>query len=171
MLSIPIHFRAERFSSAKRSVSRFLNLAAFAFFAASFAMHAESAEISNGPLLDGLKGKVVLLDFWASWCDPCRRSFPWMTEMQRRYGGSGLVVVAINLDHDRKLAEKFLAAVPAGFRVEFDPGATLAAQFGVTAMPMSFLIDRKGVVRERHSGFREAVRAQREQSIVKLLRE
>src|SRR3954452_4157172 len=171
MLSITIHFRAERFSSAKHSVSRFLNLAAFAFFAASFAMHAESAEISNGPLLDGLKGKVVLLDFWASWCDPCRRSFPWMSEMQRRYAGSDLLVVAVNLDQDRKAADQFLAAVPAGFRVEFDPAGTLATQFGVTAMPMSFLIDRKGSVRERHTGFREAVKAQREQSILKLLKE
>jgi|tagenome__1003787_1003787.scaffolds.fasta_scaffold19910136_2 cytochrome c biogenesis protein CcmG/thiol:disulfide interchange protein DsbE len=171
MLSILIHFRAERFSSAKYSVSRFLNLAAFAFFATSFAMHAASAEISNGPLLDGLKGKVVLLDFWASWCDPCRRSFPWMSEMQRRYAGSDLLVVAVNVDQDRKAADQFLAAVPAGFRVEFDPAGTLATQFGVTAMPMSFLIDRKGSVRERHTGFREAVKAQREQSILKLLKE
>ena len=147
-----------------------MTIATFAF-AISFAIHAESAEISNGPLLDGLKGKVVLLDFWASWCDPCRRSFPWMNEMQRRYAGSDLLVVAVNLDQDRKLAEKFLAAVPAGFRVEFDPGGALATQFGVTAMPMSFLLDRKGMVRERHSGFREAVKAQREQSILKLLKE
>jgi len=91
--------------------------------------------------------------------------------MQRRYAGSDLLVVAVNLDQDRKLAEKFLAAVPAGFRVEFDRGGALATQFGVTAMPMSFLLDRKGIVRERHSGFREAVKAQREQSILKLLKE
>jgi len=91
--------------------------------------------------------------------------------MQRRYADSDLVVVAVNLDQDRKAADKFLAAVPAGFRVEFDPAGTLATQFGVTAMPMSFLIDRKGAVRERHSGFRESVKTQREQSIVKLLKE
>jgi len=171
MLSISIHFRAQLFSSGAHRVSRLLTIAAFAFFAASFTIHAESAEISNGPLLDSLKGKVVLLDFWASWCSPCRQSFPWMNEMQRRYAGSDLLVVAINLDQDRKQAEKFLAAVPAGFRVEFDPAGTLATQFGVTAMPMSFLIDRSGTVRERHSGFREALKAQREQSILKLLKE
>src|SRR3954462_3047559 len=143
MHSIPIHFRVRQ-SRVFHWTSRLLAIAMF-LFTTSFA-NAESADISQESLLDALKGKVVLLDFWASWCDPCRRSFPWMTEMQRRYGGSDLVGVAINLDHDRKLAEKFLAAVPAGFRVEFDPGATLATQFGVTAMPMSFLIDRKGVV-------------------------
>ena len=170
MIPLPLHPRTQRFASVFHWIGRFLTIAAFAF-TASFSIHAQSAEISNGPLLDGLKGKVVLLDFWASWCDPCRRSFPWMNEMQRRYAGADLLVVAVNLDQDRKLAEKFLAAVPAGFRVEFDPGGALATQFGVTAMPMSFLLDRKGMVRERHSGFREAVKAQREQSIRKLLKE
>jgi len=170
MIPLPIHPRAQRFAPVFHCISRFLPIAALAL-TASLAFHAKSAEVSNGPLLDGLKGKVVLLDFWASWCDPCRRSFPWMNEMQRRYAGSDLLVVAVNLDQDRKLAEKFLAAVPAGFRVEFDQGGALATQFGVTAMPMSFLLDRKGIVRERHSGFREAVKAQREQSILKLLKE
>jgi len=170
MIPIRNQPRAKRFAPVFHWISRFLTIAAFAF-TASVAIPAESEDSSNGPLLDGLKGKVVLLDFWASWCDPCRRSFPWMSEMQRRYGGSDLLVLAVNLDQDRKLAEKFLAAVPAGFRVEFDPGGVLATHFGVTAMPMSFLIDRKGIVRERHSGFREAVKAQREQSILKLLKE
>ena len=80
-------------------------------------------------------------------------------------------MIAINLDQDRKLADKFLAATPAGFRIEFDPGGALATEFGVTAMPMSFLIDRNGKVRERHRGFRNAVRAEREQSISRLLKE
>jgi cytochrome c biogenesis protein CcmG/thiol:disulfide interchange protein DsbE len=138
-------------------------------FITSFASHAEPAP--GAALLNGLKGKVVLLDFWASWCDPCRQSFPWMGEMQRRYAGSDLVVIAVNLDQDRKLADRFLAATPAGFRIEFDPGGALATEFGVTAMPMSFLIDRNGKVREHHRGFRNAVRAEREQSISKLLKE
>ena len=130
----------------------------------------EPAAAPDTPLFKGLRGKVVLLDFWASWCDPCRQSFPWMSELQRRYAASDLVV-AINLDQDRKRADKFLAAVPAGFRIEFDPNGNLATQFGVTAMPMSFLIDRSGNVRERHRGFRDGVRAEREQAIAKLLKE
>ncbi len=136
---------------------------------------AETAKSLNASqlreLLPALKGKVVLLDFWASWCEPCRQSFPWMSELQHRYAGSDLVVVAVNLDQDRKLADQFLAATPAGFRVEYDPQGTLATQFDVTAMPTSVVIDRNGQVRERHKGFREAQRAARELSLSKLLKE
>lgn len=122
-------------------------------------------------LLDDLRGKVVLLDFWASWCEPCRQSFPWMSELQQRHGDSGLVVIAINLDQDRKLAERFLAATPARFRIEYDAEGMLATRFDVTAMPMSIVIDRQGRIRERHKGFREEQRATREQTIVNLLKE
>jgi cytochrome c biogenesis protein CcmG, thiol:disulfide interchange protein DsbE len=136
---------------------------------------AEVATAANPPqlqqLLPSLKGKVVLLDFWASWCDPCRQSFPWMSELQKRYGTANFMVVAVNLDQDRKLAEQFLAATPAGFRVEYDPHGALAAQFDVSSMPTSVLIDRNGQVRERHKGFRQAQREARELSLAKLLKE
>ena len=94
-----------------------------------------------------------------------------MTDLQKRYGPSGLVVIAVNLDQDRKLAERFLAATPAGFRVEYDPKGDLATRFDVAAMPSSFIIDRKGEVRESHKGYRETQLAEREQSIRKLLKE
>jgi cytochrome c biogenesis protein CcmG/thiol:disulfide interchange protein DsbE len=126
--------------------------------------------IADAPLLRNLKGKVVLLDFWASWCGPCRQSFPWMSELQRRYG-SDLVVVAVNLDQERALAEQFLKVTPAAFRIEYDPEGKLATQFDVTSMPTSFVIDRKGQVREQHKGFRASQRAEREQAIAKLLKE
>jgi cytochrome c biogenesis protein CcmG/thiol:disulfide interchange protein DsbE len=130
-----------------------------------------SAAPTESPLLRGTQGKVVMVDFWASWCEPCRHSFPWMSDLQKRLGPSGLVVIAVNLDQDRKLAERFLAATPAGFRVEYDPEGNLATQFDVAAMPTSFVIDRKGRIRESHKGFREAQRSDREQSILKLLKE
>jgi thiol-disulfide isomerase/thioredoxin len=123
------------------------------------------------PLFKDLGGKVVLLDFWASWCEPCRHSFPWMSELQRRHGPDGLVVVAVNLDQDPRLAEQFLAATPVGFRIEYDPAGTLATEFGVNAMPVSFVIDRTGRVREKHVGFKEAQRTQREASLLKLIKE
>ena len=122
-------------------------------------------------LLPTLKGKVVLLDFWASWCGPCRQSFPWMGELQKRYGADNFVVVAVNLDQDRKLADQFLAVTPAGFRVEYDPEGLLATRFDVTSMPTSVLIDRSGQVRERHQGFRQAQREARERSLSNLLKE
>lgn len=122
-------------------------------------------------LLASLKGKVVLLDFWASWCEPCRRSFPWMSELQKQHGADGLVIVAINVDQERQLAAQFLTATPAGFRIEYDPEGVLATQYSVAAMPTSFLIDRTGRVREQHHGFKEAQRSAREQVIAKLLKE
>lgn len=123
------------------------------------------------PLLDGLHGKVVLVDFWASWCAPCLHSFPWMNELQQKHAGDGLVIVAVNVDQDRALADAFLKKLPAEFRVEYDPAGTLAQQFGVENMPTSFLIDRAGRIRVRHAGFREKQREEREQEIESLLKE
>jgi cytochrome c biogenesis protein CcmG/thiol:disulfide interchange protein DsbE len=121
--------------------------------------------------LQEFDGKVVLVDFWASWCAPCRRSFPWMNEMQRRYSKQGLAVVAVNVDQEKKLADDFLAALPAEFRIEFDAKGVVAQQFMVRNMPTSFLIDRRGRVRIRHTGFRDGQREEREQQIVQLLKE
>ena len=123
------------------------------------------------PLLDSLHGKVVLVDFWASWCGPCLQSFPWMNDLHARHGGDGLVIVAVNVDQDRALADAFLKKIPPQFRVEYDAAGSLAQQFGVEAMPTSFLIDRVGRVRVRHAGFREKHREDREQQIVQLLKE
>ena len=146
-----------------------LAIALLVIAAGSAAEPTTSRELANVPLLRELKGKVVLLDFWASWCEPCRQSFPWMNDLQRRYGERNLVVVAVNVDQDRKLAEQFLAATPAGFRVEYDPVGTLAEKLGVETMPMSFLIDANGTLRSRHAGFKDTQRKEREAAIVGLL--
>lgn len=103
--------------------------------------------------LDGLRNKVVLVDFWASWCGPCRQSFPWLTTMSQRYGDNGLVVVAINLDKDRELAQTFLRQFSPPFIVAFDPQGKTAEAFKVTAMPSSFLVSRSGHVVYSHAGF------------------
>jgi thiol-disulfide isomerase/thioredoxin len=123
------------------------------------------------PLLDNLHGKVVLVDFWASWCGPCLQSFPWMNGLHARHADDGLVIVAVNLDQDRALADAFLKKVPPQFRVEYDQAGQLAKAFGVEAMPTSFLIGRDGTVRARHAGFRDKQREGREQEIVQLLQE
>jgi thiol-disulfide isomerase/thioredoxin len=130
-----------------------------------------AAATPRWPVLEAYAGKVVLLDFWASWCSPCLQSFPWMNELQQKHGGEGLVVLAVNLDQDRKLAEAFLGKAPAKFRVEYDAAGDVARQFQVQAMPTSFLIDRQGKVRVRHAGFKEKQRQEREQQIVQLLKE
>lgn len=103
--------------------------------------------------LDSLRGKVVLVDFWASWCGPCQKSFPWMADVYRRYAGKGLEIVAINLDKGRDAAEDFLRAHPAPFTVAFDPSGSVAKAYKVWGMPTSFLIDPAGRVVLAHSGF------------------
>jgi thiol-disulfide isomerase/thioredoxin len=112
---------------------------------------------ANGKVsLASLKGKVVYLDFWASWCGPCRKSFPWMNRMMRRYRDDGLVIVAVNLDKNRGLAEKFLHDYPAGFTVAYDPEGDVADDYAVQGMPSAYLIDRQQHIVKEHLGFREA---------------
>ena len=103
--------------------------------------------------LDSLRGRVVLVDFWASWCEPCKRSFPWLAEMHHGYSGKGLTIVAINLDKDRALADAFLDRYPAPFTVAFDPTGATAETYKVAAMPTSFLIGRSGEILYSHAGF------------------
>jgi cytochrome c biogenesis protein CcmG/thiol:disulfide interchange protein DsbE len=107
------------------------------------------------PALDLAKyrGKVVVVDFWASWCVPCRRSFPWLNEMRAKYGDKGLVIIGVNVDAERADAEKFLAGTPAKFDIVYDPKAELATENRVSAMPTSLVFDRSGKPISRHSGF------------------
>ncbi|MES9968701.1 MAG: TlpA disulfide reductase family protein [Candidatus Thiodiazotropha sp.] len=119
--------------------------------------------------LNDYRGKVVLLDFWASWCVPCRASFPWMNRIQSRYKQQGLVVIAVNLDKDRKMADSFLSKTKAEFTLVFDPKGEVASEYGLQGMPASFLIDGQGHILESHVGFFESEKAQREQQIKKLL--
>lgn len=104
--------------------------------------------------LADLKGQVVYLDFWASWCGPCRQSFPWMNEMQAKYGGKGFKVVGVNLDAKTGDAEKFLSQVPAQFAVAFDAKGETPGKYAIQGMPTSMLIGADGKVVRVHSGFR-----------------
>jgi thiol-disulfide isomerase/thioredoxin len=115
--------------------------------------------------LSDLQGKLVYLDFWASWCGPCKQSFPWMNEMQARYGARGLKIVAVNLDAKREDADKFLAEVPARFAVAFDAKGDSAKRYAVKGMPTSVLIGPGGQVLAVHNGFRDNQRAELEAAI------
>ncbi len=123
----------------------------------------------NVVTLDKLRGQVVYVDFWASWCGPCRRSFPWMNDMQQKYGGKGLAIVAVNVDKKRADADKFLAQLPASFPVVFDEAGTSPAAFGVKGMPTSYLIDARGNVVLVERGFLEGSRGELEDRIKALL--
>jgi thiol-disulfide isomerase/thioredoxin len=120
----------------------------------------------KGPVrLADLRGRIVFLDFWASWCTPCRLSFPWMNQMQATYGPQGLQVVAINVDAKRADADRFLAATPVQFAIAFDPAGDTPRAYGIKAMPSSFLIGTDGRVLHTHAGFRDADKADLEQRI------
>lgn len=133
--------------------------------APDFNVPSAMGEISLGKL----RGHVVYLDFWASWCVPCRKSFPWLNEMQVRYDKSGLKIIAINLDEERQLADSFLKKYPAKFTVGFDPKGKSASAYGLRGMPSSYLIDRKGQLLSSHIGFRSDDRAALEQKISQAL--
>ena len=103
--------------------------------------------------LDSLRGKVVLVDFWASWCAPCARSFPWMNALRDSLAGQGFEIVAINLDKEREAADAFLVDHTPRFTVAFDPEGDVAEAYHVAAMPTSFVISRTGTIVLTHAGF------------------
>jgi thiol-disulfide isomerase/thioredoxin len=121
--------------------------------------------------LSQLKGRVVYLDFWASWCEPCKKSFPWMNDMKAMYKKQGLEIVAVNLDKDRKLADAFLREMNVNFIVAFDQSGDVASKYKVMGMPSSYLIGRDGGLYASHIGFRQKDKAKMEAAIQKLLKQ
>lgn len=115
------------------------------------------------------QGKIVYLDFWASWCGPCRQSFPWMNEMLSKYQAQGLEIIAVNLDSAAADAEKFLAKTPAQFTVVYDSTGSTPSAYGVKGMPTSFLIDSKGQIISQHAGFNSAHKDELEAAIQQAL--
>ena len=143
-----------------------------------FSVSIASAEKAPGFSLNGDKNKVTLskyknqvvyLDFWASWCKPCRKSFGFMNNMQERYGKKGLKIIAINLDEDRSAATSFLKNHPANFTIAYDPEGKTPGAYNLSVMPTSYLIDKKGNIIFKHKGFKEDHANQLEQKITQAL--
>jgi cytochrome c biogenesis protein CcmG/thiol:disulfide interchange protein DsbE len=120
--------------------------------------------------LSDYAGKTVYLDFWASWCGPCKQSFPWMNDMQARYAAQGLRVVAVNVDQKADDAQAFLRKTPAYFDLAFDPMGQTPKAYAIKAMPTSVLIGPDGKVLSVHSGFKDNDRGALEQKIRQALR-
>jgi|TARA_Y100000310_G_C20684235_1_gene817974 thiol-disulfide isomerase/thioredoxin len=111
-----------------------------------------SASIS----LSDFRGKVVYLDFWASWCGPCRLSLPLLDELRQELGDQGFEVVAVDVDEQPEDGRLFLQKYPVSYPVASDPTGLYAGEYELVGMPSSFLIDRRGVVRAVHQGFKKA---------------
>ena len=143
-----------------------------ALIAAQFALLAWApVPADDGLDLGQYAGKVVVLDFWASWCEPCRRSFPWLNAMHDKYGPDGLVIVGVNLDMERADAQRFLAEYPADFAIVYDENQALAKAYEVVAMPSSYVIGRDGLLAARHMGFKVKQQDEYEALLVEALQE
>jgi cytochrome c biogenesis protein CcmG, thiol:disulfide interchange protein DsbE len=119
--------------------------------------------------LSDYKGKVVYVDFWASWCGPCKQSFPWMNDMQSRYSGKGLNLLAVNVDQKAEDAQTFLKDNAAKFTVAFDQSGKTPKAYAIKGMPTSVLIGADGKVLMVHSGFKEEQRDELEKQIKQAL--
>ena len=128
---------------------------------------ASAAELN----LSAYRGKVVYVDFWASWCGPCKQSFPWLDRLVREYSSQNFVVIGVNVDKNRDRAERFLSDTPAAFSIVYDPQGELATAYKVTGMPAGILIDRSGHVRFQHAGFSEKQKEAYEEQVQSLLAE
>ncbi len=122
--------------------------------------------------LAGERGQVVLLDVWATWCDPCRDSLPMYNDLSKEYGPKGLRVYAINVDADQKGVDAFLKELKVQLPVLADPnGAVAESTLKVKVMPTAFLFDRKGTLRYVHEGFAEEFLSRYTSEIEGLLKE
>ena len=123
------------------------------FLSSSYSQEVISSQVALEQALNEHKGEVVYLDFWASWCGPCRKSFPWMNKIEAEYKSQGFSVISVNLDANKALATKFLEETPASFTVIYDPKGKIAKHFKIQGMPSSMLIGRDGKIKSRHTGF------------------
>lgn len=119
--------------------------------------------------LSALKGKVVIVDFWASWCGPCRDSMPVLERLSRTYKEKGLVVLGVNIDNDAKSASAFLKEVRVSFPVVNDSAKKLAKVYAPPTMPSSFIVDRQGRIHAVHAGFKASDGPKLESEVQKLL--
>jgi thiol-disulfide isomerase/thioredoxin len=135
-------------------ISLFISLTTKALEPGELSPEVSLLSFNNGIIsnLSDYQGKLIYIDFWASWCGPCKKSFPFMEQLHQDFATKGLQIVAINMDENRADAETFLKNYPAEFRL-YTGNAEVAKKFDVSGLPIGYLIDRNGVVVARHIGF------------------
>jgi len=145
---------------ATRRAAVVLSLLCLAFVTPTAASGVEAAAPKSIAAMDSvvndsipLAGNVVYVDFWASWCVPCRESFPWMRKIEEKYRSRGFRIVTVNVDKDPAAGRKFLEQMKSPLPVVFDSKGVLARQYALEVMPSSFIYGRDGTLRSRHEGF------------------
>ena len=140
--------------------------------APNFSLPALEGSAAGAPVsLESFKGKVVYLDFWASWCGPCRVSLPILDGLHKQYSELGFEVVAVNIDEELSDALGFLEQFPVSYSVLLDPSSSAPGVYEPQGMPTAYLIDKNGVVRDVHTGFTKGDEVEIEAKIKKLLAE
>ena len=125
----------------------------------------------NGLKPETYQGKVVLIDFWATWCGPCQKSMPFFNHLRNEQQKDGFEIVAVNVDEDAETAREFLRNHPVDYPIVFDPSGECPKTYQVKAMPSSYLLDKSGKVRYIHLGFRDSDQASLREQIQGLLAE
>jgi peroxiredoxin len=121
--------------------------------------------------LSDLRGQVVMINFWATWCGPCRQEMPLLQQLQAKYEPLGFTMVGVNVEPDRAAAQAWLQNVSVSFPILFDQKNAVAAEFGVQGMPSSVFVDREGNVRYVHQGYRSGDEAKYADMIRSLVKE
>ena len=128
---------------------------------------------SNGEnlRLSEYRGDVVLINFWATWCGPCRQEMPVLSELHDRYRALGFTVLGVNVEADTAKAKKLLKDMPVSFPVVFDSDSVVSKQYDVVAMPSTVLVDRDGNMRYLHKGYKSGLEDVYQQQVRELIRE
>jgi len=127
---------------------------------------------SGGQLsLASLRGQVVLINFWATWCGPCRQEMPLLEQIYQRYRGLGFTLLGVNVEEDSAELEQFLRDTPVSFPVLLDQGNDVSRLYEVTAMPSTVIVDRKGEIRFIHYGYKPGTESQYQDQVRALIRE
>jgi peroxiredoxin len=136
--------------------------------AANFTLKTASGENIR---LSEYRGQVVLINFWASWCGPCRQEMPHLEAIYRKYEPLGFTVFGVNVEQDRHMADKVLRDIPVSFPILFDSENQVSELYGVDAMPATILVDRDGTIRHMHRGYKPGYEREYEKQIKALVRE
>lgn len=121
--------------------------------------------------LEDMRGQVVMLNFWASWCGPCRQEMPLMDDIFKKYEKFGFTIFAVNVDEDSADADRFLRDVPVTFPILYDNESRISELYGVDAMPTTVMIDRNGNKRFLHRGYKDGYEKEYVKQVKKLIRE